>query len=1174
MSLSLYTYSETHEDTEDSTSFVKESKELLQSFTRIGQGEQGNEEWCLTVLDQYQEQGQLLDPLLEGLVHSLMANWRGWIRGRDGKATRDSVFRVLASVCKVRGVKTVRRFLDHEARDLEPVVEALEEQDRAESESWQTRYCLLVWLSIIALVPFDIASIDSDLPDRPSVVERVVGACKAYLADPGKVREAAGELVARLLTRPDMRVERLASFMDWCSEVVAGSPSVFLATGVFAALAAVFKHGHRNELLARIDGIFHQMFRDPDSPYLKAAESNVVLRQLTVKLASRIALAYMPPRVASWRYQRGSRSLAANLAGVASGVVAAAPAASAEGDDSSAPMAAPPDQIEEIIGRLLEGLRDSDTVVRWSAAKGIGRLTNRLSMALGDQIVEAVADLLSENEDDGAWHGACLALAELARRGLLLPRRLDGVMPSVLKALHYDVRRGAYSVGAHVRDAACYVCWAFARAYAPEVMAPHVAKLAVALILATLFDREVNCRRAASAAFQENVGRQGNFPNGIEILTAADYFTVGNRTRAYTSIARYIAQFGAYRVSLLDHLAEVKTKHWDRAVRELAARALGELAPLAPAHAWGLADSLIPACYASDVAERHGAVLAVAETVLALCRAGHAPPGGDEQAARFRAVVPTIEKKRLYRGKGGEIMRGAACRLVECLALSSAVIPIPAKTLALLLASVEESLPHPTEDISQSAADALTALAPLAEPALLHPAVERLARSLADTAGGNAGARRGHALALGALPASVLAACPVDVLGALCAASGPEASPDPDARDAQSRRNAARGCARAAVALRRAALPVDLDAVLAALSRATEDYEVDNRGDVGSWVREEAVEGLAAVLEAWGHEHVPAPAATAAVRAILPHTVAKIDRLRERACEVFYRLLHLQPFAVAHRAELLAIFPAGLAIDWSAPSATFPLTVRLLDLEAYREPLLASLVCSVGGLTESLVRHSRKSLLDHLARGSAGALQAFADLCLAVCGGPSAGDPRVMVPLFKTMDYLIGEGVFDDPARVDSGLGTRLQEVCSREVAAAGKDFHRLHAAIGLLCSLVLLASSHPASAHKPKCLRSLMLLLGHRFPKIRRSTAEALRNTLLVTGDATGDPDEDPVTRLLTDTNWDGELADARQGRDALCDHMGIPRLIPKGDQSETRSRQKEKSNFEYRDLVDECGY
>lgn len=85
-----------------------------------------------------------------------------------------------------------------------------------------------------------------------------------------------------------------------------------------------------------------------------------------------------------------------------------------------------------------------------------------------------------------------------------------------------------------MRDAACYVCWSFARAYSPSVLQPYVVKLANALIVsskillifnlfldllkvASLFDREINCRRAASAALQENVGRVGQFPHGIGI---------------------------------------------------------------------------------------------------------------------------------------------------------------------------------------------------------------------------------------------------------------------------------------------------------------------------------------------------------------------------------------------------------------------------------------------------------------------------------------------------------------------------------------------------------------------------------------------------------------------------------------------------------------------------------
>src|SRR4051812_39671001 len=76
-----------------------------------------------------------------------------------------------------------------------------------------------------------------------------------------------------------------------------------------------------------------------------------------------------------------------------------------------------------------------------------------------------------------------------------------------------------------------------ARAYSPDVMKPHVPALSTALMVTALFDREVNCRRAAAAAFQENVGRQGVYPHGIEIIQSVNYFTLANRTHTYTDLA-------------------------------------------------------------------------------------------------------------------------------------------------------------------------------------------------------------------------------------------------------------------------------------------------------------------------------------------------------------------------------------------------------------------------------------------------------------------------------------------------------------------------------------------------------------------------------------------------------------------------------------------------------------
>lgn len=71
----------------------------------------------------------------------------------------------------------------------------------------------------------------------------------------------------------------------------------------------------------------------------------------------------------------------------------------------------------------------------------------------------------------------------------------------------FDIRKGAHSIGSNVRDAASYVLWSLARAQGVSALQPHALELARKLVIVSLFDREVHIRRAASAAFQEYVGR-------------------------------------------------------------------------------------------------------------------------------------------------------------------------------------------------------------------------------------------------------------------------------------------------------------------------------------------------------------------------------------------------------------------------------------------------------------------------------------------------------------------------------------------------------------------------------------------------------------------------------------------------------------------------------------------
>lgn len=133
------------------------------------------------------------------------------------------------------------KFFPHEVADLEPTLRYLQRQSPLDFETWQTRYSLLLWLSIIVLIPFDLATVDSShgahgdaaaapAPSTPlsssspsssssssstpsttasssSIVAALFEIARGYLADAGPTRDMAAVLVSRLFSRPDLQVQ-------------------------------------------------------------------------------------------------------------------------------------------------------------------------------------------------------------------------------------------------------------------------------------------------------------------------------------------------------------------------------------------------------------------------------------------------------------------------------------------------------------------------------------------------------------------------------------------------------------------------------------------------------------------------------------------------------------------------------------------------------------------------------------------------------------------------------------------------------------------------------------------------------------------------------------------------------------------------------------------------------
>jgi tubulin-specific chaperone D len=82
--------------------------------------------------------------------------------------------------------------------------------------------------------------------------------------------------------------------------------------------------------------------------------------------------------------------------------------------------------------------------------------------------------------------------------------------------------------------------------------------------------------------------------------------------------------------------------------------------------------NLLIRCVDNEICTRHGAVLGVSEIVLALFE--DIP---NDLNVQLSELVIKIETLRLYRGRGGEIMRKAVCRYIECISMSN--IPLTVK---------------------------------------------------------------------------------------------------------------------------------------------------------------------------------------------------------------------------------------------------------------------------------------------------------------------------------------------------------------------------------------------------------------------------------------------------------------------------------------------------------------
>ncbi len=504
----------------------------------------------LDTLGEFQASPQLLDIKLRQFISDLSDFYY--------KHSQWWIAKIIYTICKVRGAKKVGLCFSSDVYLLKTNLENLEQistdPDNLQG-TWEERYILLLWLSILVLAPFKLTTITATIP------QRLYDLALTYISVAGKERDAATMLLARLLSRPDLITSFLNLFYEQ-SEREWETYTIFKKTGILSCMAQILHQAQPHDLTKYLPRHL-SIIRIEKLSSSRSDNGNSLLQKLIVKNLGRICLCYITKSA----------------------------------DEI-------PEEIEIIIGDLLDIIGNRDTLVRYAVSKAIARICSSIDEDTRSDIIGGVLEELELEDFDfqsevtnldpvktnfdlvsaDRWHGAILTVAELFRRKLISLDLIPAISKIIRTSLKFQQQRITYAIGSNVRDASCYVCWSLFRTYR-DLPSPVLRGLIEDLTVLSCLDREINIRRAAAAAVQEGIGRHGqaiwskgdphDWQTAISLVQILDHFNLGQMKNAFLDVPMKVANLGLYINSFVDYLLELGITCWDPEVRRLSGQALG-----------------------------------------------------------------------------------------------------------------------------------------------------------------------------------------------------------------------------------------------------------------------------------------------------------------------------------------------------------------------------------------------------------------------------------------------------------------------------------------------------------------------------------------------------------------------------------------------------------------------
>ena len=988
---------------------------------------------------------------------------------------------------------------------------------------------MLLWLSHLMLAPFELATISTrdeqvrnvvepgEFADLPGVARDLISLALQHLKGAGKEREAASMLLVRLSLRNDMQAHdlarRLVAYAN--QQLLSGSKSVsinpYQPLGSLSFLYGITNSGADSEVAPYLPTLFSTTTRiaTDQSGHFSTIRDTAPARKWMLKIL-RAVLTHaislnsrhhmnQPDQVDTMLEESIQYFL--DALGDKDTPVRMAAAKGLSVITLKLDSAMSTEVVEAVLGCLQENVLLEDP-----HSQRLVAITDRLSSDIsGMQRNISSVDPLR-------WHGLMLTLAHLLFRRSPPPDMLSEIIQALILGLEFEQRSNVgTSLGVGVRDAACFGMWALARKYSSsELDLVPVAEfaessrneylacksvlqlIATKLVISACLDPSGNIRRGSSAALQELIGRHPDtVVNGIALVQAVDYQAVARLSRAMTEVASHAATLDiVYRGPLLQALtewrgaraADVNQRRWAaKAIQTLTKSVTVSEAPLLAKAIHGQILNLRPMNVGTTAAVRHGLLLGFASSLQPLTRS----TTSSTPAWLMQDKSPILDIKRLAGKIEGRttpdielVMEAVAVLVLEiCKCFEGTICTSPA--MQEWLPTAVDLLGHCTvagtrEIVVQSSAEAFVEVFKLSPDAVGISAIEQWLNSKRQSP--SAYASKGRLKAI-SLVCNHLAVQGLDSATRQKTMSyvfdiiegGYKIETKVDAMEALG------------VILSHESMSEGKEArtrLSHVLRHGLTDYTNDQRGDIGSLLRQQTLETVEAYSNHCSHSTWKIEVLRDVMPLVVKLAAEKLNNVRFRA----WRCLGGYWQCDSSLPDLRNIwhFPNDVS-----STVYFQQLMQLLSVPWAQRQLILGLISSATSGTEDICRAANTAFLLYVQ-----SLQVVQgkDLVTAIwavvveeLASNTAADDRQIVPLLDFLCFMIDQDLVSselfapaDSAQLD--LWTIMQSI-----HGPSSTLQRIETSLNVYSRLM------QTDGYRSHALDKLTRQLLHRWPKVRR---------------------------------------------------------------------------------------